>query len=227
MVSTLVEEPVYHQLTNHLRQSIQSDACPVGTRLLTERQICERFGVSRATANKALSSLVSTGPLEFRKGVGTFVRLVTQDYNPRALVNFTEEAQAAGKRPGTQVLRIERVRSQDVLDEIPEGASERVQAVNLRGGRGAPAESPERRGWAAGEFRRLHHQAQAPVVRAHALPRRCLRVSQSARRPPAGQTGEGRVSALPGERFQRHRVLIRCSMHDHASSGGTWIGRFI
>jgi DNA-binding GntR family transcriptional regulator len=46
----------------------------LGERLLTERQICERFGVSRATANKALSNLVSEGVLEFRKGVGTFVR---------------------------------------------------------------------------------------------------------------------------------------------------------
>jgi GntR family transcriptional regulator len=120
MVSTLVKEPIYHQLTNHLRQLIQSDACPVGTKFLTERQICERFGVSRATANKALSSLVSEGLLEFRKGVGTFVRIVALDYNLQALVSFTEEAQAAGKRPGTEVLRFEKIRSQDVPDDVPE-----------------------------------------------------------------------------------------------------------
>ncbi|MFN9913156.1 MAG: GntR family transcriptional regulator, partial [Pirellulaceae bacterium] len=43
-------------------------------RFLTEREIADRFGVSRPTANKALASLVSEGLLEFRRGVGTFVQ---------------------------------------------------------------------------------------------------------------------------------------------------------
>jgi GntR family transcriptional regulator len=120
MVSVLVKEPIYHQLTNHLRQLIASHEYPVGSKFLTERQICERFGVSRATANKVLSGLVSEGVLDFRKGVGTFVRIRTLDYNLQVLVSFTEEAQAAGKRPTTEVLRFESVQARDVLDEVPE-----------------------------------------------------------------------------------------------------------
>jgi GntR family transcriptional regulator len=120
MLSILVKEPIYHQLTNHLRQLIASPEYPVSGKFLTERQICERFGVSRATANKVLSGLVSEGLLDFRKGVGTFVRIRTLDYNLQVLVSFTEEAQAAGKRPTTEVLRFETVKSQDVLDEVPE-----------------------------------------------------------------------------------------------------------
>ena len=120
MVSILVKEPIYHQLTTHLRHLIGSPEYPVGSKFLTERQICERFGVSRATANKVLSGLVSEGLLDFRKGVGTFVRIRTLDYNLQVLVSFTEEAQAAGKRPTTQVLRFESVKSQDVLDEVPD-----------------------------------------------------------------------------------------------------------
>ena len=119
-VSMLVKEPIYHQLTNHLRQLIGSAAHPVGSKFLTERQVCERFGVSRATANKALSSLVSEGLLEFRKGVGTFVRIRSLDYNLQVLVSFTEEALAVGKRPSTQVLRFDTVAAKDVLDEVPE-----------------------------------------------------------------------------------------------------------
>ena len=120
MVSVLVKEPIYFQLTNHLRQLIGSQACQVGSKFLTEREICERFGVSRATANKALSGLVSEGLLEFRKGVGTFVKIRALDYNLQVLVSFTEEALAAGKRPSTQVLRFETVGAKDVLDEVPE-----------------------------------------------------------------------------------------------------------
>ena len=119
-VSMLVKEPIYHQLTNHLRQLIGSPAHPVGTKFLTERQVCERFGVSRATANKALSSLVSEGLLEFRKGVGTFVRIRSLDYDLQALVSFTEEALAVSKRPSTKVLRFDIVAAKDVLDEVPE-----------------------------------------------------------------------------------------------------------
>jgi len=120
MTSTLVKDPIYYQLTSRLREMIESPEYPVGSQFLTERQICERYGVSRATANKALSSLVSENLLEFRKGVGTFVRIRSLDYNLRVLVSFTEEAIASGKHPSTQVLRFESVSSKDVLDEVPE-----------------------------------------------------------------------------------------------------------
>ncbi len=120
MTSVLVKEPIYHQLTNHLRQLIASPEYPIGSQFLTERQICKRFGVSRATANKVLSGLVSEGLLDFRKGVGTFVRIRTLDYNLQVLVSFTEGAHAAGKQPSTQVLRFDKVMAQDVLDEVPE-----------------------------------------------------------------------------------------------------------
>jgi GntR family transcriptional regulator len=115
----LVKEPIYQQLNAHLRQLALSPECPIGSKFLTERQICERFGVSRATANKALSNLVSEGLLEFRKGVGTFVRGRSLDYNLRALVSFTDKAIAAGKRPSTQVVEFLTVAVKDVLDEVP------------------------------------------------------------------------------------------------------------
>jgi len=120
MVSSLVKEPIYQQLNNHLRLVIGSGESPVGSQFLTERQICERYGVSRATANKALSNLVSEGLLEFRKGVGTFIRGRALDYNLRALVSFTDKARAAGKEPSTEVIQFESVRAQDVLDDVPD-----------------------------------------------------------------------------------------------------------
>jgi GntR family transcriptional regulator len=120
MASLLVKEPIYQQLNSHLRLLVSSGECPVGSQFLTERQICERYGVSRATANKALSNLVSEGLLEFRKGVGTFVRGRSLDYNLRALVSFTDKARAAGKQPSTQILQFETVRAEDVLDDVPQ-----------------------------------------------------------------------------------------------------------
>ena len=120
MASILVKEPIYQQLNGHLRLLLGSAECPVGGQFLTERQICERYAVSRATANKALSNLVAEGLLEFRKGVGTFVRGRPLDYNLRALVSFTDKARAAGKQPSTEVLQFETVLAEDVLDDVPQ-----------------------------------------------------------------------------------------------------------
>jgi len=117
MPNLIVREPVYQQLNQVLRNLIGSEFA-VGSRFLTERQVAERFGVSRVTANKALSSLVGEGLLEFRKGVGTFVRGRPMDYNLRALVSFTDEAIAAGKRPATRVLLFRSLVAADAPEEI-------------------------------------------------------------------------------------------------------------
>ena len=101
----LVRDPMYQQLNQELRRRLQSGAYAAGDQFMTERVVSSEFRVSRITANKALSSLVAEGLLEFRKGVGTFVRGGTLDYDLRALVSFTAKAEAAGRRPSTRVLR--------------------------------------------------------------------------------------------------------------------------
>jgi GntR family transcriptional regulator len=116
-MAKLVREPIYQQLNNELRDELRSGTYPVGTQFLTERQIAERFAVSRITANKALSSLVAEGLLDFRKGVGTFVREPRLDYDLRALVSFTDKARAAGLKPSTRVLSVLR-ETADALDPL-------------------------------------------------------------------------------------------------------------
>jgi GntR family transcriptional regulator len=79
----------------------------VGDKFLTEREICRRFAVSRATANKAISNMVSEGVLEFKKGIGTFVRTLPLNYDLRSLVSFTRKAREAGRVPRTRLLAFE------------------------------------------------------------------------------------------------------------------------
>jgi len=73
MNPTIVRDPMYQQINKRLRLLVGREYT-FGQQFPTEREIVERFAVSRATANKALASLVSEGLLEFRKGIGTFVR---------------------------------------------------------------------------------------------------------------------------------------------------------
>jgi GntR family transcriptional regulator len=105
---SLVKEPVYYQLNRRLRELVLLGKYKEGDQFITEREISQRFGVSRATANKALSNLVSEDLLEFKKGIGTFVRKpVSLDYDLSSLVSFTEKAEAGGKLPQTKVLKLE------------------------------------------------------------------------------------------------------------------------
>lgn len=139
----LVKDPVYLQLSNALRDCIRHDEFQVGTRFLTEREISCRFGVSRTTANKALSSLVAEGILEFKKGVGTFVRGATLEYDLRALVSFTDKARAAGKVPSTRVLEVRDKSAREIDAAVREslriGTNDSVyELVRLRLADGAP-----------------------------------------------------------------------------------------
>ncbi|MBN8418344.1 MAG: GntR family transcriptional regulator [Verrucomicrobia bacterium] len=103
----------HEQLIEKLRKLLRSRQFVPGAKFLTEREIAERFDTSRPTANKALSSLVSTGLLEFRQGAGTFVRESVLDYDLQHLVSFTEKARAAGKKPTTQLIALQKLSSLD------------------------------------------------------------------------------------------------------------------
>jgi GntR family transcriptional regulator len=114
----LVREPIYQQMNEILRELLRTGEFTEGDKFLTERQIAERFQVSRPTANKVLGGMVSEGLLEFRKGVGTFVCPPRLDYDIQSLVSFTEKVKEAGKVPGTRILQFERVKASDAEAEI-------------------------------------------------------------------------------------------------------------
>jgi len=65
--------PRYSEIEETLRKEIEGGAYKLGSRLPTEHELCERFGVSRFTVRQALSRLRDSGILEARPGVGTIV----------------------------------------------------------------------------------------------------------------------------------------------------------
>jgi GntR family transcriptional regulator len=78
-----------------------------GAALPTERELCERFDVSRATVRQAVGELVLEGKLRRRQGSGTYVagpKLV----QPLALVSYTEGLRQQGIEPGRTLITLER-----------------------------------------------------------------------------------------------------------------------
>ena len=114
----LQRTPAYHQLHDRLRRLALSGEIPPGGRFPTERELALRYRVSRVTANKALSQLVMEGLLQFRPGIGTFVRKEALELDLGALVSFTQKARLAGRVPSTRVLEFERVDGRDLPDIV-------------------------------------------------------------------------------------------------------------
>lgn len=78
--------PRYLQLAQTLLHEIETGRYPVGTQLPTEFELCEQFGVSRATAREAVKRLVQMGLVVRQPRVGTTVqaRTATQGYRQSA-----------------------------------------------------------------------------------------------------------------------------------------------
>jgi len=61
------------QLVDALRAQIESRELLAGSRIATEAEMVQRFGVSRTVVREALSRLQAAGIVETRHGIGTFV----------------------------------------------------------------------------------------------------------------------------------------------------------
>lgn len=66
-------ELLYFQLESDLRQKMFSGEYGIGTRIPTEMELCQKYGVSRITVRRAIQDLVEEGVLERLRGHGTYV----------------------------------------------------------------------------------------------------------------------------------------------------------
>lgn len=65
--------PLYRRLANEIKQEIVAGVYPVGSRLPTEQDLCDRFSASRYTVREALRLLGEEGMVERRQGRGSEV----------------------------------------------------------------------------------------------------------------------------------------------------------
>jgi GntR family transcriptional regulator len=68
------DRPVYRQIADHLRRAIEVGELPPGSQLPSEASLVNDYRVSRVTARRALSVLVTDGLVAPEHGRGWFVR---------------------------------------------------------------------------------------------------------------------------------------------------------
>lgn len=78
MFDELVHKPVrrkvvYSRMLEELQQAIRSGQLPPKSRILSEPELCERYGISRVSVRTALAKLEKEGLIVKKNGLGSFV----------------------------------------------------------------------------------------------------------------------------------------------------------
>lgn len=125
------------RVRDYLR-GLVSHELAVGDTIPSERELCERFGVSRMTVRQAIDALVNEGLLHREQGRGTFVAPARTDMELR-LVGFGDDMRRRGMAPSTELLDAETVEAPwDVAESLelePGAAVHHVQRLGWADGR--------------------------------------------------------------------------------------------
>src|SRR5438105_13008663 len=95
--------PRYYQLKEIMREKVRAGEWKPGDLIPSERELGEKYGISRMTARQAITDLVKEGLIYREQGKGTFVsqRKITPQLNQPT--GFTEDIRARGQLTSTEV----------------------------------------------------------------------------------------------------------------------------
>ena len=96
--------PLYQQLIEELAKYISDEKLLPGDQILTEPEISQKYGVSRATVRQAIQELVNAGVLMKIHGKGTFLAEPKVKMNVKSFGSFSSMAQEQGFQPSTEIL---------------------------------------------------------------------------------------------------------------------------
>ncbi|WP_370569402.1 GntR family transcriptional regulator [Methylacidimicrobium sp. B4] len=96
--------PRHEEVTLWLRDQIESRCYAHGDRLPSEKELQERFRVSRITVRRALQTLEADGLVFRRQGVGSFAAKGRLRQGLVRLTDFAEDMVQAGLKPSSRIL---------------------------------------------------------------------------------------------------------------------------
>lgn len=115
--------PLYLQLMNILIDIIEN-TLEENEQILSEREICEIYDVSRTTVRQAMDELEKEGYIYKVHGKGTFVSPRRMNQDLISFYSFTEEMKKLGKKPKSEVTGFEIIQAGDKISSIFKISSE-------------------------------------------------------------------------------------------------------
>lgn len=82
--------PLYEVVAERLRDFIESENLKPGDRLLPERELAERLGVSRTSVRQALTAMRVMGVIDIRPGAGAYLQRPPADLVPSLAAEVAE-----------------------------------------------------------------------------------------------------------------------------------------
>ncbi len=98
--------PLYSQLREGLLALLRDGGFQEGDSFPTERELGQKYQVSRITVRRALDELVREGYLIARQGKGTFVAKPKISRHMPQMKSFSQEMADQGQRPGSRLLSL-------------------------------------------------------------------------------------------------------------------------
>lgn len=98
--------PLYFQLVDILLEEMENSLSE-GEQIPSEREICDKYNVSRTTVRQAINELEREGLIYKVHGKGTFVAPKKMKQDLVGFYSFTEEMKKLGKKPLSKVMSFE------------------------------------------------------------------------------------------------------------------------
>lgn len=128
------KSPLYYQLAEIIIEEIKTKNLKEDDKILTEREYCEKYNLSRATVRQGIAYLEKKGYLYKIQGCGTFVSSRVLKQKLLKFYSFTEEMKKQGKTPESKILSFkEKIAGEKIAQELNLDKEEKIfELVRLR-----------------------------------------------------------------------------------------------
>lgn len=128
------KSPLYYQLAEIIIEEIKTKNLKEDDKILTEREYCEKYNLSRATVRQGIAYLEKKGYLYKIQGCGTFVSSRVLKQKLLKFYSFTEEMKKQEKTPESKILSFkEKIAGEKIAQELNLDKEEKIfELVRLR-----------------------------------------------------------------------------------------------
>ncbi len=135
--------PIYRQIAEKIAEEIEAGVLPADSRIASERELAERYGISRMTARAAINILVQRGLIVRRSRSRAYVAPPKFRFDLSSPGGLHEQLQKAGVAPGAKLIVAKKLPFEALEDRVikqlklAEG-DEAYHIVRLRTANGEP-----------------------------------------------------------------------------------------